>query len=197
MPATLQRPTLILNRNWQPIRVSTVARSLILVWNDHARIVDPADFQTYDWSDWTAMAPEEGELFIQAVTYRLRVPEVVALTKYDRVPLGKVAFNRRNLFKRDHETCQYCGDQPGLDSLTIDHILPRSRGGTSTWENCVLACIECNKRKADRTPKEAHMKLGTKPGRPKWQPLYATRHAPVASWTKFISEAYWNVELEP
>ena len=75
--------------------------------------------------------------------------------------------------------------------------MPRSRGGTSTWENCVLACIECNKRKADRTPKEAHMKLATKPGRPKWQPLYATRHAPVASWTKFISEAYWNVELEP
>lgn len=197
MPAVLQRPTLILNRNWQPIRVSTVARSLILVWNDHARIVDPADFQTYDWSDWTAMAPQDGELFIQAVTYRLRVPEVVALTKYDRVPMGKVAFNRRNLFKRDHETCQYCGDRPGLDSLTIDHIVPRSRGGTSTWENCALACIECNKKKADRTPKEAHMKLATKPSRPKWQPLYATRHSPVASWAKFISEAYWNVELEP
>ena len=134
MPATLQRPTLVLNRNWQPIRVSTVARSLILVWNDHARIVDPADFQTYDWSDWTAMAPDEGELFIQAVTYRLRVPEVVALTRYDRVPLGKVAFNRRNLFKRDHEMCQYCGSQPGLDSLTIDHIVPRSRGGTGCGE---------------------------------------------------------------
>jgi len=106
MPAALQRPTLILNRNWQPIRVSTVARSLVLVWNDHARIVDPQDFQTYDWSDWTAMAPADGELFIQAVTFRLRVPEVVALTNYDRVPLGKVAFNRRNLFKRDHEMCQ-------------------------------------------------------------------------------------------
>jgi hypothetical protein len=186
MPAALQQPTLVLNRNWQPIRVSTVARSLILVWNDHARIVDPHDFQTYDWSDWTAMAPADGELFIQAVTYRLRVPE-----------LGKVAFNRRNLFKRDHETCQYCGAQPGLDSLTIDHIMPRSRGGTSTWENCVLACIECNKRKADRTPPEARMKMRSKPTRPKWQPLYATRHAPVASWAKFISEAYWNVELEP
>ena len=197
MPAVLQRPTLVLNRNWQPIRVSTVARSLILVWNDHARIVDPADFQTYDWSDWSAMAPDDGELFIQAVTYRLRVPEVVALTHYDRVPLGKVAFNRRNLFKRDHETCQYCGDQPGLDSLTIDHIMPRSRGGTSTWENCVLACVECNKRKADRTPEQAHMRLLHKPIRPKWKPLYATSHLPIASWTKFISEAYWNVELEP
>src|SRR5207248_9730592 len=101
---------------------------------------DPDDFQTYDWSDWSSMAPADDEVFIQAVTYRLRVPEVVALTHYDRVPLGKVAFNRRNLFKRDHETCQYCGDRPGLDSLTIDHLVPRSRGGTSTWENCVLAC---------------------------------------------------------
>ncbi|HEX5103527.1 MAG TPA: HNH endonuclease, partial [Pirellulaceae bacterium] len=82
MPAALQRPTLVLNRNWQPIRVSTVARSLILVWNDHARIVDPHDFQTYDWADWTAMAPSDDEVFIQAVSYRLRVPEVVALTRY-------------------------------------------------------------------------------------------------------------------
>src|SRR6476646_7849487 len=109
MPATLQRPTLVLNRNWQPIRVSTVARSLILVWNDHARIVDPHDFQTYDWSDWTAMTPEDGEIFIQAVSYRLRVPEVVALTKYDRVPLGKVAFNCCFQDTATPETCQYCG----------------------------------------------------------------------------------------
>ena len=188
MPAVLQRPTLVLNRNWQPIRVSTVARSLILVWNDHARIVDPADFQTYDWSDWTAMAPEEGELFIQAVTYRLRVPEVVALTKYDRVPLGKVAFNRRNLFKRDHETCQYCGDQPGLDSLTIDHILPRSRGGSDTWENRVACCLRCYNIKSDRTPQEMGWELrvvpmpprggqwtvrGVERADPRWEPYLA------------------------
>jgi 5-methylcytosine-specific restriction endonuclease McrA len=102
-------------------------------------------------------------------------------------------WSRLGVLARDGHRCGYCGGH----ATTIDHILPRSRGGTSTWENCVLACIECNKKKADRTPKEAHLKLHTKPARPKWQPLYATRHAPVASWTKFISEAYWNVELEP
>ena len=190
MASVLQRPTLVLNRSWQPIRVSTVARSLILVWNDHARIVDPADFQTYDWSDWSAMAPDDGELFIQAVSYRLRVPEVVALTHYDRVPLGKVAFNRRNLFKRDHETCQYCGDQPGLDSLTIDHIVPRSRGGQHTWENLVSACRVCNHRKGGKTIAEARMRLRRDPFEPKAGLYYTiSRRLNAAAhdnWSKFI-----------
>ena len=197
MVALLQRPTLVLNRSWQPIRVSTVARSLILVWNDHAKVIDPHDFSSYDWADWSRMAPKDGEPFIQSVRWRLRVPEVISLTAFDKVPIGKVAFNRRNLFRRDAWSCQYCGARPGPDSLTIDHVVPRSRGGTSSWENCVLACVPCNKRKADRTPHEARMKLHKSPHRPKWQPLYATPHAPIASWAKFISEAYWNVELEP
>lgn len=193
----LQRPTLVLNRNWQPIRVTTVARSLILLWNEAARVVDPSDYQQYDWSDWTKLQPADGELFIQAVRLRMRVPEVVSLTEYDRLPATTVAFSRRNLFKRDHYQCQYCGIQPGGGELTIDHVQPRSRGGLSTWQNCVLACVECNKRKADRTPTEAGMKLKVTPVRPRWQPLYATSSLPIASWSKFVSEAYWNVELEP
>lgn len=193
----LQRPTLVLNRNWQPIRVTTVARSLILLWNEAARVVDPSDYQQYDWSDWSKLQPADGELFIQAVRLRMRVPEVVSLTEYDRLPATTVAFSRRNLFKRDHYQCQYCGIQPGGGELTIDHVQPRSRGGLSTWQNCVLACVECNKRKADRTPDEAGMKLKVTPVRPRWQPLYATSSLPIASWSKFVSEAYWNVELEP
>ena len=82
---------------------------------------------------------------------------MITLTEYDRVPANAVTFSRRNIYKRDRYTCQYCGVQPGSEELTIDHVLPRSRGGTSTWENCVLACLECNKRKADRTPdRSAH-----------------------------------------
>ncbi len=81
------------------------------------------------------------------------------LDSYDRLPSAAVSFSRRNLFKRDHWTCQYCGLQPGGDELTIDHMVPRSQGGTSTWENCVLACVTCNKRKADRTPQQAGLKL--------------------------------------
>ncbi|MGE0606875.1 MAG: HNH endonuclease [Pirellulales bacterium] len=194
--SVLERPTLVLNRNWQPVNVAKVARSLVLLWNESARVVDPHDYQTYAWEDWTKLKPVEGEAFIQAIRLRLRVPEVVTLTEYDRLPEAAVAFSRRNIFKRDHFTCQYCHVQPGTDELSIDHVLPRSQGGTSTWENCVLACVSCNKRKADRTPIQAGMKLRVQPIRPTWKPLYAAHNVRIASWSKFVSEAYWNVELE-
>lgn len=196
MTAVLERPTLVLNRNWQPVNVATVARSLVLVWNEAARVVDPRDYQTYDWTDWSLLAPADGEPFVQAVRQRLRAPEVVTLTDYDRLPTAAVSFSRRNLFKRDHFACQYCGVQPGAGELTIDHVLPRSQGGTSTWDNCVLACVACNKRKADRLPEQAGMKLRKPPIRPVWKPLYAGHRVRIASWAKFVSEAYWTVELE-
>ena len=218
----LQRPTLVLNRNWQPVNVATVARALVLLWNESARVVDPADYQTYPWEDWTRLRPRDGERFIQAVRFRLRVPEVVTLSEFDRLPTAAVTFSRRNIFKRDHFTCQYCGAQPGsgkkgtgpicrngpkgashkldlspsCEELTIDHVVPRSQGGESRWENCVLACLACNKRKADRTPEQAGMRLKHKPVRPRWSPLYAFREVRIESWSKFVSEAYWNVELE-
>ena len=194
--SVIDRPTLVLNRYWQAVGVAPVARSLTLVAAERARIVDPTDFQQYTWADWARLVPKKDEPFIQAVTFRLRVPEVITLTHYDRVPANTVTFSRRNIFKRDRYTCQYCGGQPGSEELTIDHVLPRSRGGTSTWENCVLACTECNKRKADRTPDEAHMPLRKVPVRPKWKPLYARHSARIESWSKFVSEAYWTVEME-
>ena len=193
--AILDRPTLVLNRNWQPVGVAPVARSLIKVWNGVARVVDPEDYQLYTWDDWSALTPRAGEPFILTARMRLRVPEVVSLAHYDRVPINSVTFSRRNVFKRDRYTCQYCGSQPGSEELTIDHVVPRSQGGTSTWENCVLACVECNSRKADRTPVQAHMPLHKQPVRPDWKPLYATKGARIDSWTRFLSEAYWNVEL--
>ena len=192
----INRPTLVLNRNWQPVNVASVARALTMLWNETARVVDPADYQTYDWQDWMKLRPADGELFIQAVRFRLRVPEVVTLTGYDEMPAAAVTFSRRNIHKRDHYTCQYCSVQPGSEELTIDHVQPRSRGGTSTWENCVLACLECNKRKADRTPTEAHMPLRKTPVRPTWRPLYARHDERIESWSKFRSEAYWTVELD-
>jgi hypothetical protein len=88
----LQRPTLVLNRNWQPVNVATVARALVLLWNEAARVVDPADYQTYTWEDWSRLRPHDGERFIQAVRFRLRVPEVVTLSEYDRLPSAAVTF---------------------------------------------------------------------------------------------------------
>jgi len=158
----LQRPTLVLNRNWQPVNVASVARALVLVWNESAKVV----------------------------------PEVITLTRFSKLPTATVPFSRRNLFKRDRYTCQYCNKRPRQDELTIDHVVPRSHGGGSTWENCVLACIDCNHRKADRTPKQAHLTLKQEPLRPKWNPVYSRYETRYESWAKFISDAYWNAELE-
>ena len=194
--AVLNRPTLVLNRNWQPVGVATVAKSLVKVWNETARIVDPDDYCQYSWSDWAQLIPTDDELVIRTRSNRLRVPEVIVLTSYDRLPSNAVTFSRRNIFKRDRFTCQYCGKQPGSEELTIDHVLPRAQGGISTWENCVLACVECNAKKADRTPDQARMPLRREPVRPVWKPLYGSHGMRIDSWSKFVSEAYWTVQLE-
>jgi 5-methylcytosine-specific restriction endonuclease McrA len=194
--AVLERPTLVLNRNWQPVHVATVARSLTMLWNESAQVVDPEDFRLYNWADWARLAPRDGEPFIRTVTFRMRVPEVLTLTRHDRPRHNAVTFCRRNVFKRDHSTCQYCGARPGTEELTIDHVVPRSQGGQTNWENCVLACVPCNARKANRTPEQAGMKLKRAPFRPAWKPLYDASTIRIASWSRFLSEAYWSVSLE-
>ena len=150
--SVLQRPTLVLNRNWQPIHVATVARAVIMLYTGTVRVVDPKDYQTYNWDDWSRLRPHAEEHCIHSVSYQLRVPEVVVLAHYDGMPGTTVPFSRRNIYKRDRYTCQYCGRQPAIEDLTIDHVIPRAQGGVSSWENCVLACFECNKHKADHTP---------------------------------------------
>lgn len=194
--SVLQRPALVLNRNWQAINVTSVARSLTMVFNGTARVVDPGTYQLFDWSDWSELKPEFGEPFIQAVSQRFCVPEVVSLLNYDRMPTATVTFSRRNIFKRDRFTCQYCGSQPKSDELTIDHVLPKAQGGQSTWVNCVLACFRCNHAKANRTPTQAGMKLRKQPVRPQWNPTFSRHSLRIESWQKFVSDAYWNAELE-
>ena len=101
----LQRPTLVLNRSWQPVNVATVARALVMVWSDTARVVDPVDYQLYDWDAWSDLKPSGDQPFVQAVSQQIRVPEVVTLTEFNRLPSTTVAFSRRNIFKRDRITC--------------------------------------------------------------------------------------------
>ncbi len=194
--SVLEQPTLVLNRNWQPVGVATVSRSLVKVWNESARIVDPVDYQQYSWEDWSLLESADGEACIQTQWLKLRVPEVIALTRYDKLPKNVVAFSRRNVFKRDQFMCQYCSCRPGSEELTIDHVLPRAQGGASSWTNCVLACVDCNHRKANRTPERALMPLKKKPVRPLWNPSYARYGVRLESWSKFVSDAYWNVEMQ-
>ncbi len=194
--SVLDRPTLILNRSWQAVAVSTAARSLVKVYRGAAHVVDPNDYQLYDWNDWAALPAAAEEVMITTPYFQLRAPEVVVLSHYDCAPDATVSFSRRNLFRRDQFTCQYCGKRPGSDDLTVDHVVPRSRGGASCWENCVLACVKCNRRKADKSPAQARMPLLRQPKKPRWKPIYAAHGVRLGSWAKFVSDVYWNIELE-
>jgi 5-methylcytosine-specific restriction endonuclease McrA len=168
--------------------VTTVVRALVMLWNEAARVVAPDEYQLYTWDEWASLEPPPGAPCIRSATRRLMVPEIVCLSRFDRMPSTAVTFSRRNVAKRDHLTCQYCGAQPGWDSITIDHVTPRSRGGASSWTNCVAACVACNARKADRTPEQAGMKLKRRPTRPDWKPLYAARAAGIPSWSRFLDD---------
>jgi 5-methylcytosine-specific restriction endonuclease McrA len=183
----LDLPTLVLNRQWQPVHVTTVVRSLSLLWNDAARVVDPDEYRLFSWSDWALRRPADGEPCIRSARLRLPVPEIITLAHYDRLPNTAVTFSRRNVAKRDHYTCQSCGAQPGAESITIDHVLPRSQAGASSWSNCVAACERCNARKGDRTPDQAGMRLRRRPVRPEWKPFYAAQGVRIESWARFLT----------
>lgn len=188
MSNILNRPTLVLNRHWQPVGVAPVARALVMIWNDVALVVEPTHFTVHNWADWAELTPRSDEACIRAARVRIRVPEVVTLRRYERLPSNAVTFSRRNVAKRDHHTCQYCGVQPGWDAITIDHVIPRAQGGASSWTNCVAACVPCNARKADRTPEQAGMVLRKSPARPDWKPLYATHGLRLECWSSFLNE---------
>jgi 5-methylcytosine-specific restriction endonuclease McrA len=184
--------TLVLNRSWTAISTTSVRNAIGLVYRDVARAVCTETLTPHDFDSWAELSrarPANGE-FIGTVSSRIRVPEVVVLRNY-------AAFSRRNLYRRYAFTCQYCGSQPGTELLSIDHVVPRCRGGRSTWENCALACLDCNKRKASRTLEEAGLHLARRPFRPRGGPAFeismGTRRA---SWERFVSERYWNIELE-
>jgi 5-methylcytosine-specific restriction endonuclease McrA len=183
----LDQQTLVLNRNWQPIHVTTVVRALVMLWNETARVVEPDEYRLYDWDEWSRLEPELGAPCIRSARSRLRVPEVVCLARYERLPSSAVTFSRRNVAKRDHHTCQYCGAQTGWERITIDHVVPRSQGGISSWSNCVAACVECNAKKADRTPAQAGLRLRRTPARPEWKPLYAAHATRRESWERFLA----------
>ncbi len=192
----LTRPTLVLNKAWQPVHVATAARCLVMLWNGTVKVVDPQDFQTYCWEDWSNIPAQDGDDVVRTVDREILLPEIVVLQNYSKVPRQTVTFSRRNLFRRDGFRCQYCGQKPQSSELTIDHVIPRSQQGESSWENCVLACVKCNTKKGGRTPKQAGMKLLKKPKRPRWTHLFEVPQHCISSWAHFISDAYWDVELQ-
>ncbi len=198
---SLTRPVLVLNKRWDPIHTTSVREAIGLVAKGSAFVIDPKTFERHDlisWNDVSGASAMAKDWKIRSQYLALVAPEVVVLAGYEGRAERAVVFSRRNIFKRDRYACQYCGVQPGPKELTIDHVFPRSRGGKSTWGNCLLACVSCNKRKANRTPDEAGMKMRKVPKKPSWKVLSGV-HTRLRreSWEQFLGRAYWEIELEP
>jgi 5-methylcytosine-specific restriction endonuclease McrA len=196
---TLDSSVLVLNRHWAPVHITSAYRALVLLHGDHARVVSE-DYATHDFTSWRELSQFlETHRKISTPNYQLAVPEVIMLTRYGKFPPRQVKFSRRNIFQRDGYRCQYCGCVPAKDSLTIDHVVPRSKGGKTTWDNIVLACLKCNMRKGDKTPAEVGLKLLSQPVRPHWlscSTIGATPPTASGLWQRFVDEAYWNSTLE-
>ncbi|MCL2778177.1 MAG: HNH endonuclease [Polyangiaceae bacterium] len=177
----LSNPVLVLNRVFQPVQLTTVKRAFVLLYGGAAHAVDE-DGEEYDFDLWRTLPVRHTDDALPIVGGALRVPRVVHLHRYDRTPKAAIRLTRRNLMLRDSHQCQYCGRQPPLRDLNIDHVLPRSRGGIDSWENLVTACRFCNLRKGRRTPEEANMRLARRPFRPKWS---MTAQLLLATATKY------------
>jgi 5-methylcytosine-specific restriction endonuclease McrA len=191
---------LVLNRVYQPIHITTVRRAFCMLYQDVARAMD-RQYQLYNFDSWAQLSAEVHDETIRTVDRVIRVPRVIVLRAYDRIPNSRVRFSRYNIYARDRNSCQYCGRRESSRELNLDHVIPRSLGGRTTWENVVCSCIECNLRKGGRTPEAAGMHLMRRPFRPKWYQVLRLPFSkiPVDDWRPFLNLAdlsYWNAELE-
>jgi 5-methylcytosine-specific restriction endonuclease McrA len=195
----LNSKVLVLNRTYLPVHVTSVKRAFSLLYQGVARAVDE-QYRTFDFDSWRDLAIELHHERIGLVDGVIRIPRVLLLIAYERIPKRHVRFSRFNIFARDNNICQYCGQRLARTELNLDHVIPRSRGGLSTWENIVCSCHACNRRKGGRTPDEAGMRLVRRPRRPEWTPFTAEMFSlrRYREWMPYLSavdSAYWNTEL--
>jgi 5-methylcytosine-specific restriction endonuclease McrA len=205
--ASLDASVLVLNRFYTAIRVVTVRRAFGLLCKSLAEVVcvEEGRFDTYDFDTWVEVSQlrDDWEVaghdeWVSTVSFDVRVPRIIRLLQYGRYPVHRVKLNRRSIFARDENRCQYCGRKFRTTELSLDHVVPRSRGGESSWTNLVCACTRCNKRKGGHTPEEAGMKLIRRAVMPKRSPVIRLklRSPKYWSWKQFLDEAYWSVELQ-
>lgn len=175
---SLDVPVLLLNKHYAALRVITARRAFTLLCKELAEVVHvegedtAATFSNYDFAQWVEMSALQQEMepaahdWVRTVRLSIAVPRVIRLLGYDRLPRVQVRLSRRTIFERDGNQCQYCKRYFRGGDLSVDHVLPRARGGGDSWENLVAACIRCNAAKGDRTPSEAGMPLARAPKRP-------------------------------
>jgi 5-methylcytosine-specific restriction endonuclease McrA len=197
---------LVLNKHYMAVRIVGARRAFSLLFRQLAEVVsfEQGSYFNYDFENWCDVSrlKRNFELaehdWVSTVNFHIAVPRIIRLLFYDRLPRSEVKFNRRNIFARDKNRCQYCGKKYPTSELSLDHIIPRSMGGKSAWDNIVCACTKCNVKKGGRTPKLAGLKLIQKPVKPKRNPLIHIHlgHGRYSSWKQFLDNAYWSVELK-
>lgn len=207
----LNSHVLVLNKLWMAVRVIDARRAFSMLVRDLAEAirVDDGSYVGYTFEDWASLSRLRDDYdgqraitgdydWVRTVRTEIAVPKIIRLLGYDRLPRQDVKLNRRNIFARDRNLCQYCGQRFGTAELSLDHILPRSQGGGSSWENLVCCCLRCNARKGGRTPEQASMKLIRKPIKPRRNPAISLRLGSdkYACWQNFLDNAYWSVELK-
>ncbi len=195
----LNSSVLVLNRSYLPIHTTSVRRAFSLIYQGIARAVNE-QYETFDFESWQQLAVARHADSIGTARGRIRVPRVIVLMAFDRIPRRHVRFSRINIFARDGFICQYCGLRPARSELNLDHVVPRSRGGKTTWENVVCSCLDCNRRKGGRTPEQARLRLRRRPTRPRWTPfmnlmISNVRHKEWLPFLNIVDVSYWNVEL--
>lgn len=193
----LSASVLVLNRHYLAVHIVGVRRAFCLLLSELAEVIhgEEGTFANHNFESWReiselrALEKSPGDDWIRAVNFEIQVPRVLRLLSYDRMPRHAVRLSRHAIFARDSNICQYCGHRFGASQLSLDHVIPRSRGGMSTWENMVCACLKCNIRKGGRTPREAHMRLVRQPVRPKYNPLIALKlqNPKYASWRTWVN----------
>jgi 5-methylcytosine-specific restriction endonuclease McrA len=195
----LNAAVLVLNRSYFPIHVTTARRAFTLLYQGVARVVNE-QYETFDFDSWRDLAVSIEDDAVGIVGGMIRIPRVILLQGFDRVPKRHVRFSRINIYARDRNTCQYCGRRYPRQELNLDHVIPRSRGGRSAWTNVVCSCIECNRKKGGRTPEQAGLRLIRRPEKPQWTPvvgLLGGRQG-YPEWRPFLNivdASYWNAEL--
>lgn len=193
---------LVLNKNFYAIQITSWRRAIGLVYLERADVVDEG-YRIYNFSDWCELSKlitNSPSGYITTPTLKIAIPEVIALRFYDRLPISEVKFTRKNIYEHYGYHCCYCGKRFPSSELNLDHVIPRSRGGKTTWDNIVTSCVGCNIKKGNKLPKEAGMKLLIPPSKPKWSnALTIALKSTIkikSSWQKFIDNVYWNIELD-
>ena len=198
----LNSRTLVLNKSWQPVNTLNVKDAIGKIYSGAAKALGK-DYVAYDfeawiqtWSDLSVASKIDQHKFISCQRFNILIPEVIILNDYKGSHRREARFSRRNIFIRDSYTCQYCHKKFSPKELNIDHVIPRSRGVKTTWDNVALSSIKCNTFKGARTPKEAGMKILKTPKKPRWSALQCQMGTAVPdSWKSFVDSYYWNVSL--